>query len=94
MLKVLEQKIHPEAEIHLCLNVSRRLKFCTQTNTDECKHTHADADACKCIRTHRHTQMNVDANVCTQGEMDVTRRTQSELHSVCGWVQPQDVSRR
>ena len=55
MLKVFEQKKHPEAEIHLCLNVSRCLMFCMQTNTDECRHTHADADACKRIRTHTDT---------------------------------------
>ena len=95
MLKVLEQKIHPEAEIHLRLNVSRRLMFCMQMNTDECRHTHANAyghtqthaDARRC------TQMHADANVCTQGKMDVTKRTHSELHSVCGWVQPQGMSR-
>ena len=29
--KVLEQKIRPDAEIQLCLDVLRRLIFCTQT---------------------------------------------------------------
>ena len=56
MLKVLEQKIHPEAEIHLRLNVSRRLMFCMQMNTDECRHTHANA--------YGHTQTHADARRC------------------------------
>ena len=66
MLKVLERKIHPEAEIHLHLNVSRRLMFCTQTNTDECRRM--QTHTCRCRRmqthmdTHRWTQMQTCAH--------------------------------
>ena len=42
----------------------------------------------------RRTQTHADANTCTQTQMDIARQIQSELHSVCGRMQPQGASRR
>ena len=44
--------------------------------------------------THRHTQTHTDARRRAQTHADERRRMQGKLRPVCGWMQPQDASRR
>jgi len=49
-----------------------------------------------CIQTHAGVDISRHSGECecTLTRMDVMRRTQSKLHSVCGQMQTQDASRR
>jgi len=56
--------MHPDADIHLCLDASGHLVFCTTTNSEAC-----NAHTCTCtytsVDTQRWTQMYADVrNAC------------------------------